>query len=204
MRSILSFIYRQGLTVKKGASAAAKIRPNAPEFSDNNTLHCGSILQNGNWGRPMWMPFSHELPTCLARDRHTTRSLNGLPTIFVLREGLFVASTSVPILAIQLPLRSRTGQIGFWVSSRTIFFRCLTRNFADVLNVHVLKTLCSTADGLATYNVTTTRGTARFDSLSLGSCLFKQTSLIPSSHNFRNSADATSSKLTQTATILKS
>ena len=165
MRPILSFIYNQGLTFGNDAGALTKLWAKCARVLRRLILRVADpSCRMEIWGRPMWMPFSHELPTCLARDRHYDQVLKRVTDFVRASRGAVCGIDVGANIGDTIAASIKDGADRFLgIEPNPIFFRCLTRNFAGFSQVRLLNTVCSTADGSATYRITTARGTASFE-----------------------------------------
>jgi FkbM family methyltransferase len=162
---ILSFIYKQGLSAKRDSGGFIKLRAKCFRFLRRLILRVADpYCKIDVWGRSMWMPFSHELPGCLATEWHYDQILG--------RVADFIRASQGPVCSIDVGANIgdtivallKDGQDRFLaIEPNPVFFQCLTRNMAGVPNVQLLNSVCSAEDGFVTYNVSTTRGTARFE-----------------------------------------
>ena len=165
MSSALSFIYKQGLAFENTSSSLMNLR--AKGFRSLRKL----ILRMTDpcckmeiWGRPMWMPFSHELPGCLARDRHYDQILKRVADFIRASQGTVCGIDVGANIGDTIAASIKNGKDRFLgIEPNPIFFQCLAKNMAGFQNVQLLNAVCSTADGSATYRITTARGTASFE-----------------------------------------
>lgn len=167
MSSIVSFIYRQGLVFENtaGAGSLKKLQSKGFRFLRKLILRVADpCCEMEIWGRSMWMPFSHELPGCLAMNRHYDQLLQ--------RVADFIRASQGPVCGIDVganigdtiaaALKNEKDRF-LGIEPTPVFFQCLTRNLAGFPNVRLLQAVCSASDGSANYRITTGRGTASLE-----------------------------------------
>ncbi len=162
MNSILSFIYEQSIKDKAGSGALVSLMAKCFRLLRRLILGMGDPLCKMNiWGRTMWMPFSHELPGCLATERHYDDVLKRAADFIRAKHGAICGIDVGANIGDTIAATIKAGQDRFLgVEPNPVFYKCLERNVADIPNVQVLKAACSTHDGAKNYSVTTARGTA--------------------------------------------
>lgn len=112
----------------------------------------------------MWMPFSHELPGVLARDRHYDQAIRRVTDFIRATQGAVCGIDVGANIGDTLAASIKDGKDKFLgIEPNPVFFQCLTRNMAGFPNVQLLNAVCSTADAPITYRITTARGTASFE-----------------------------------------
>lgn len=168
MTKVFSFIYRKGLDPKGGSNPWRKLTAKFFRLIRQCVLRAADPACKMNiWGRPMYMPFSHELPSCLARGWHYDQVL--------LRISNHIRSTQGPICGIDVGANVGDTIVAvlnddkdkfLGIEPNRTFFRYLTRNLGGKPNVQLLKTVCSARDSVTPYLVTTGRGTSRFEKCS--------------------------------------
>jgi FkbM family methyltransferase len=179
MSKVLSFIYRQGLDTNVERGFWRKLKAKFFRSLRQSILRAGDpACQMEVWGRAMWMPFSHELPGCLARQWHYDQVLR--------RAADHIRSTRGPVCGIDVganigdtiaAARKDAKDRFLGIEPNPIFFRCLTRNLGSEPNVQLLNSVCSARDEVAEYRVTTARGTSSFEPASSGSAPFQTRTL---------------------------
>lgn len=166
MSRALSFIYTKGLTFEShGGGGLTQFQAKGFRVLRRLILRAADPLcQMEIWGRPMWLPFSHELPGCLARDRHYDQVLKRVTGFIRSTQGAVCGIDVGANIGDTIAAARQDAQDQFLgIEPNPIFFECLTRNFAGVPNVQLVSALCSTTEGSANYRVTTARGTASFE-----------------------------------------
>ena len=164
MRSALSFIYKQGLAFEN-TGGLTKLRAKGFRFLRKLLLRMADpCCKMEIWGRPMLMPFSHELPGCLARDRHYDQILKRVSGFIRDTQGTVCGIDVGANIGDTIAACIKDGKDRFLgIEPNPVFFQYLTRNLAVFPNVQLLNAVCSTADGFATYRIRTARGTASFE-----------------------------------------
>lgn len=165
MSSALSFIYKQGLTFENTNSSLKDLRAKGFRLLRRLLLRIADpACEMEIWGRSTWMPFSHELPVCLARDRHYDQIFR--------RVADFIRGAQGPVCGIDVGANigdtiaasiKHAEDRFLGIEPNPVFFQCLIKNFAGFPNVQLLNAVCSTEEGPATYRVLTARGTASFE-----------------------------------------
>lgn len=166
MSSVLSFIYKQGFFFENDSgSNLMKFRAKGFRVLRRLILRLGDPACEMNiWGHPMQMPFSHELPGCLARDRHYDQILKRVASHIRKSQGAVCGIDVGANIGDTIAATMADGKDRFLgIEPNPVFFPYLTQNLGGFPNVLLLKTLCSTKDGSDTYHITTARGTARFE-----------------------------------------
>jgi FkbM family methyltransferase len=179
MSAILSFIYEQSLAVKGGSSSWSKLKARFFRLLRRWILcFVDPPCQMKVWGRPMWMPFSHELPGCLVRDWHYDQVLQRL--------AKHIRATKGPICGIDVganigdtiaaSIQDEQDQF-LGIEPSGVFFQCLVRNLGSEPKVRLAKLVCSAKDNRAEYRVATGRGTATFEKSAVGGEFFQTSTL---------------------------
>lgn len=179
MSNVLSFIYRQGLDTNSERGSWLKLKGKFFRILRQSLLRAGDpACQMDVWGRAMWMPFSHELPGCLARQWHYDQVLQ--------RAADHIRRTRGPVCGIDVganigdtiaAARKDASDRFLGIEPNPIFFRYLTRNLGSEPNVQLLNSVCAARDEVAKYRVTTARGTSCFEPASSGSTAFQTRTL---------------------------
>jgi FkbM family methyltransferase len=164
MSSVLSFIYKQGLALEN-TGVLTKLRAKGFHVLRRIILRMADPPCEMNiWGHPMRIPFSHELPGSLARDRHYDQILQRISGFIRATQGAVCGIDVGANIGDTIAASIKDGKDRFLgIEPNPVFFQYLTRNLAGFPNVQLLKAVCSTADGSATYRITTARGTASFE-----------------------------------------